>query len=143
MSPVDLPPTYTVPGDHPCGRHGVRQYSSPIYRVTKGENGEDVLEIDNDFYLFTDQEGRFVINSMPSGEYSFDLQVNDSTWYAVRFTIPEMSDKKLRAIEYRTISDAGPYDAEGLQDYDQTITLEVEKQETEEELYSMLFPVME
>jgi outer membrane usher protein len=141
---IDLPPTFTVTGviTHADGTV-YDQYSSPIYRVTKGENGEDVLEIDNDFYLFTDQEGRFVINSMPSGEYSFDLQVNDSTWYAVRFTIPEMSDKKLRAIEYRTISDAGPYDAEGLPDYDQTITLEVEKQETEEELYSMLFPVME
>lgn len=141
---IDLPPTFTVTGviKHADGTV-YEQYSSPVYSVTYDETGKQTLKEASDYYLFTDQEGRFVINSMPSGEYSFDLQVSDNTWYAVKFTIPAMGNKKLRAIEYAEVNDAGPFDEKGFDDYDKTMTLVIEKQETEEELYSMLFPVVQ
>ena len=43
---------------------------------------------DDALYLFTDQEGRFILSEVKSGTYLFDLKVED-LWYAVRFTIPD------------------------------------------------------
>ena len=63
------------------------QYSSPVYRVQKTEGGEELLR-DDALYLFTDQEGRFILSEVKSGTYLFDLKVED-LWYAVRFTIPD------------------------------------------------------
>lgn len=144
VAKIDLPPTFTITGviKHADGSV-YEQYSSPIYKVTRDEHGNETLEVDSDYYLFTDQVGRFVLESMPAGDYSFDLQVDDNTWYAVRFTIPEMKDKKLRAIEYEDINDGGPYDENGFSDYDHTITLKTKKMETEGALYAMLFPETE
>jgi hypothetical protein len=144
VAKIELPPTFTITGviKHADGSV-YEQYSSPIYKVTCDEHGNETLEVDSDYYLFTDQVGRFVLESIPAGDYSFDLQVDDNTWYAVRFTIPEMKDKKLRVIEYEDINDGGPYDENGFSDYDHTITLKTKKMETEGALYAMLFPETE
>lgn len=70
------------------------QYSSPVYKVVLDEAGNENLIRDDALYLFTDQEGRFILSEVKSGTYLFDLQVGD-LWYAVRFTVPEIEADKL------------------------------------------------
>lgn len=70
------------------------QYSSPVYQVSLDSNGKEELIRDDSLYLFTDQEGRFILSEVKSGTYLFDLQVED-LWYAVRFTVPEVDAKTL------------------------------------------------
>ncbi len=70
------------------------QYSSPVYKVELDEQGNEELIRDDSLYLFTDQEGRFILSEVSSGTYLFDLQVGD-LWYAVRFTIPAFDSESL------------------------------------------------
>lgn len=138
---IDLPPTFTISG---ILRHGdgtvYEQYSSPVYHVVKDESGVVTLEPDTDLYLFTDQEGRYIISDIKPGDYSFDIDMGDGIWHAVRFTVPEMKDKKLRVIEFQDISDNGPFADEGLEGYDQTIDAQQDKLETEEVFWNKIFP---
>jgi outer membrane usher protein len=141
---IDLPPTYTVSGviTHADGSV-YEQYSSPIYRVTYDETGKETLTQDPELYLFTDQEGRYIISFIGAGDYSFDLQIGENSWYAVKFTVPVMTNKKLRVVDYGTMSDAGPYDEKGYEGYDETMTLNVETQMTEEDFWNKIFPAAE
>lgn len=70
------------------------QYSSPVYKIAIDENGNEELVRDDSLYLFTDQEGRFILSEVKNGTYLFDLQVQD-LWYAVRFTVPELDSEEL------------------------------------------------
>ncbi len=70
------------------------QYSSPVYKVVVDETGKEELIRDDALYLFTDQEGRFILSEVKSGTYLFDLQVGD-LWYAVRFTVPVIETEEL------------------------------------------------
>ena len=49
--------------------------SSPVYKLTRDENGEIVLE-DTELYLFTDRNGIFVLSEMDKGIYTFDTKEN-------------------------------------------------------------------
>lgn len=90
---ITMQPSYTVSGRlFDSDGEPYMQYSSPVYRLELDENQTPVLTPVDEYYLFTDQEGRYIISDMQPGQYLFDLQVKDS-WYAVRFTVPEFDDK--------------------------------------------------
>jgi outer membrane usher protein len=119
------------------------QYSSPIYEVTFDTDGKEILTQNSELYLFTDQEGRYIISSIPEGDYSFDVQIDDTTWYAVRFTVPHMEDKKLRVLELSDYNDAGPYDEYNFEGYEHTLVLHTDTLESEEDFWNRIFPPVE
>ncbi|MFA6844589.1 MAG: hypothetical protein WCR02_02570 [Sphaerochaetaceae bacterium] len=141
---IDLPATFTVSGimRHKDGSP-YDQYSSPIYEVTFDTDGKEILTQNSELYLFTDQEGRYIISSIPEGDYSFDVQIDDTTWYAVRFTVPHMEDKKLRVLELSDYNDAGPYDEYNFEGYEHTLVLHTDTLESEEDFWNRIFPPVE
>ncbi len=67
--------------------------SSPVYRVELAEDGVSVVSrtLLEDSYMFTDEEGRFIIDALLPGTYMFDISVND-LWYAVFFDVPSLME---------------------------------------------------
>ena len=65
--------------------------SSPVYSVELDSDGVSVINrtLMEDSYMFTDEEGRFIIDALPAGVYMFDLSVNDN-WYAIFFAVPSI-----------------------------------------------------
>ncbi len=91
VAKISMQPSYTVSGRlFTADGQPYDQYSSPVYKFELDEQGMPVLTPVDEYYLFTDQEGRFIISDMQPGQYLFDLQVQDS-WYAVRFDVPVFS----------------------------------------------------
>lgn len=143
------------------------QYSSPVYRVQQAETGEELVR-DDSLYLFTDQEGRFILSEVKSGTYLFDLKVDD-LWYAVRFTVPDFDAEKIGLDRVLLLEDfwvADPafeqrivvQDAQtGLQveqeedvfgtdlatGYDAQVSLEIIDQIDEETFWSIIFPAFD
>ncbi len=95
VAKIDLQPTFTVSAKllQEDGTPYV-QYSSPVYKVELDDQGNEELIRNDLLYLFTDQEGRFILSEVESGTYLFDLQVGDS-WYAIRFVVPDIPSDKL------------------------------------------------
>lgn len=102
---VTVPPTFTVSGILLDEKNEpLAQYSSPIAKlVIDEETGEEYLVQDPNLYLFTDQDGRYILSGIGEGTYFFDLQVG-LAWYAVYFTVDETEDEKIRVYEYETFS---------------------------------------
>lgn len=67
--------------------------SSPVYSVELGDDGVSVVSrtLLEDSYMFTDEEGRFIIDNLKPGVYMFDLAVDDY-WFAVFFAVPSVMD---------------------------------------------------
>ena len=161
-------PSFTVSGvlQHADGEPYI-QYSSPVYQVEYSEEGERELERVDTLYLFTDQDGRYILSEVKSGTYIFDLQVGDM-WYAIEFTVPSTEGQKVGldrvllledymvgdpAMEGRIIfHDAAAIlivDEEGEEDifgaelsagYDAELALEVVDRIDEESFWSLIFP---
>ncbi|MFA7559830.1 MAG: hypothetical protein WCY61_03780, partial [Sphaerochaeta sp.] len=142
------------------------QYSSPVYRVEVDEEGEETQTRDETLYLFTDQDGRFILNEVGPGLYLFDLKVDDH-WYGVRFEIPEMDakaiginsvlvleeyhvgdpvfeeriqyfDKVSVLLDYEEDEDI--FGVEAADEYDAQLHLEVVEQIDEETFWNTIFP---
>ncbi len=141
------------------------QYSSPIYRITTNEEGEEKHDRDDTLYLFTDQDGRFILNEVKAGSYLFDLKVDDD-WYGVRFDVPEQDAKtmgintilllesyqvddpafegrvsyfdKVAVLLEAQIEDA--FHVEVADEYDARLTLNVIEQTDEESFWNAIFP---
>ena len=121
---ISMQPSYTVSGRlFKADGEPYVQYSSPVYRIGIGDDGLPVLTPVDEYYLFTDQEGRYIISDIQPGQYMFDLQVGDD-WYAVRFDVPEFSEHdkadanvliysdyyvgaKARSIDYQVLDETG------------------------------------
>ena len=67
--------------------------SSPVYSVELASDGVSVASrsLLEDSYMFTDEEGRFIIDALQPGVYMFDISVND-LWYAVFFKVPSIME---------------------------------------------------
>ena len=111
--------------------------SSPLYRVSEDEEGNEVLEA-TDLYLFTDAEGRFTVSGLESGEYAFDVP-SGSSWYSYRFTVSENPEDSalIHLYETFTMDDTvpqSPYSASGHYSYTGSLT--------NEDFWLMLYPEM-
>jgi outer membrane usher protein len=51
------------------------------------------LEPDEQLYLFTDLDGRFILSDVSPGTYLFDMSAGNNQWYGLYFTVPETAQK--------------------------------------------------
>ncbi len=163
---LDVEPSFTVSGVlYMADGSPYIQYSSPVYEVILNAAGEEELLRNDSLYLFTDQEGRYILSEVSSGTYLFDLQVDD-LWYAVRFVVPDISSEELGlervllledfwvsdpAFEQRIIvedafsgaqveEETDVFGAELATGYDAQVTLEVIERMDEETFWTIIFP---
>lgn len=104
---MTVPVTYTVSGLlYDVDGKPFAQYSSPVYTRQEDEFGNYYLQISENQYLFTDANGRYILNDVAPGYYVFDLQV-DKSWYAISFQIPdnENNDGKIIELEDYRVED--------------------------------------
>ncbi len=166
VAKLDVEPAFTVSGVLlMADASPYIQYSSPVYKVMIDETGGEELIRDDALYLFTDQEGRFILSEVKSGTYLFDLQVKD-LWYAVRFIIPEIESQKLGldrvllledfwvadpAFEQRIVvtdvftgeqveEEEDVFGTELAVGYDAEVTLDVVDRISEETFWTIIFP---
>ena len=159
-------PSFTVSGllYHSDGSPYI-QYSSPVYQVQYDEEGNREFTRDDSLYLFTDQEGRYILSEVKSGTYIFDLQVED-TWYAIEFVVPTIEGERVGlervllleefmvgdpAMESRIIihdaltgmiveEDEDVFGTELATGYDAEVVLDVIGRIDEESFWSIIFP---
>lgn len=163
---LDIQPSYTVSGILLMSdATPYEQYSSPVYELSVNEQGQEVMTRNDALYLFTDQEGRFILSDILPGDYMFDLKVEDH-WYGVRFTVPEIvagkkdNDRVLLLetfwvkdphLEERIIvrdaftleeveEEVDVFGTELVTGYDASITLEIEDKIDEETFWKIIFP---
>ncbi len=131
--------TYTVSGLI-YGEDGkpLSQHSSPVYRADGG-----ILELDADLYLFTDQQGRFILSGVEPGSYAFDLRKEGGGWILVRLEVPAMEKKNLNVASLCPISAFGPYEEEKVEGYDHVLKVEVQQLFDERTFWDILFPPSE
>jgi outer membrane usher protein len=163
---LDMEPSFTVSGVlYMADGSPYVQYSSPVYEVRTNAAGEEELIRNDALYLFTDQEGRYILSEVVSGTYLFDLQVDD-LWYAVRFVVPDISSEELGldrvllledfwvsdpAFEERIIvkdtssglqveEEMDVFGSELATGYDAQVTLEIVERMDEETFWTIIFP---
>ncbi|MGD1818054.1 MAG: hypothetical protein ACPKNR_13585 [Pleomorphochaeta sp.] len=87
---LSSPRTYTVSGVLlQSDGTPFEQYSSPVYKLLEDENGVEYLEPDEQLYLFTDLDGRFILSDVSPGTYLFDMSAGNNQWYGLYFSVPE------------------------------------------------------
>lgn len=141
------------------------QYSSPIYKLLKDENGVEYLEPDEQLYLFTDVDGRFILSDVSPGTYLFDMSVDNNQWYGLYFTVEDRvnTDEKVVLLEDYQVNFEGldtlAFDvvaAEGQEeetvgtfgddlasDYVDIIEIGVDRFEDEETFWNEIFPPLD
>jgi|GEM_PF-510640 len=169
MTKIDIQPSFTLSGILlKEDKSPYEQYSSPVYSVTTNEEGKEVMTRSEILYLFTDQDGRYILSDVLPGDYLFDLRVDD-LWYSVRFTVPEVQAGKTGkdrvllleqfwvadpAFEQRiTFKDAftqenveeevDAFGTELVTGYDADVTLSVLERIDEEQFWKIIFPAIE
>jgi outer membrane usher protein len=96
---LSIPTSYTVSGVlYNTDGLPYAQYSSPVYTREIDENGNYYLQISESQYLFTDANGRWILNDVSPGIYVFDLQVGND-WFALSFDIPDDEENDGKVIE--------------------------------------------
>lgn len=125
------------------------QYSSPIYQLQFSSDGKTVtyLDMSAGYYLFTDQDGRYIVSDLPSGTYCFDLQV-EGGWYGVCFVVPELEQASV-VVELETYT-VDPYQftvepkgIPALSDYQATVMLSEKGRVDETTFWDSLFTLEE
>ncbi len=169
MVKIDIQPSFTVSGILlKSDKSPYEQYSSPVYSLSTNEEGQEVMARDDSLYLFTDQDGRYILSDVLPGDYLFDLKVED-LWYAVRFTVPEVEAGKTGKdrvllleqfwvadpeLETRIIvkdaftqevveEEVDVFGTELVTGYDADVTIEVEDRIDEETFWKIIFPPFE
>jgi outer membrane usher protein len=96
---MSIPISYTLSGLlYNADGTPYAQYSSPVYTREIDENGNYYLQISENQYLFTDANGRYILNDVSPGYYVFDLQVGKQ-WYAISFQIPSDEENEGKVVE--------------------------------------------
>ncbi|HKL60105.1 MAG TPA: hypothetical protein VJ863_09410 [Sphaerochaeta sp.] len=169
MVKIDIQPSFTISGVLlKSDKTSYEQYSSPVYAVTTNEEGQEVMTRDDALYLFTDQDGRYILSDVLPGDYLFDLKVED-LWYAVRFTVPEVGAGKAGKdrvllleqfwvadpeLETRIIvkdaftqevveEEIDLFGTELVTGYDANVTIGIEERIDEETFWKIIFPPFE
>ena len=112
--------------------------SSPIYRVTEGEDGE-ILYSMTDFYLFTDDDGRFIVSGLGPGTYAFDVSTSEG-WTSHIFTVEDDVDSSslVHLLSDAAITDEMGEDNTYVSFYRYTVVDEL----SAEQFWLMLYPEM-
>ncbi len=166
MAKIDIQPSFTVSGILlMTDKQPYEQYSSPVYSLSTNEEGKEVMTRDDALYLFTDQDGRFILSDVLPGDYLFDLKVED-LWYSVRFTVPEVEAGKtgkdrVLLLEHFWVSDpeletriivrdaftqeaveeeTDVFGTELVTGYDASVTLQIQERIDEETFWKIIFP---
>ena len=95
-----IPDVFTVTGI--ISENGTRRtdFSSPVYQCLKNsETGELYLAENPALYLFSDQDGRFILSGAESWLYFFDYQFGND-WYAVAFEVGDEEDEEKRVWQF-------------------------------------------
>lgn len=169
MAKIDIQPSFTLSGILlKSDKSPYEQYSSPVYTLSTNAEGQEVMTRDDALYLFTDQDGRYILSDVLPGDYLFDLKVDD-LWYAVRFTVPEVQAGKTGkdrvllleqfwvsdpALELRLIvkdaftqeqvqEEVDVFGTELVTGYDATLTLDIVERIDEEKFWKIIFPPFE
>ena len=121
------------------------QYSSPIYKVELDDEGIEYFDMSAGYFLFTDDNGRFIVSDLEPGLYCFDLSVDDN-WYAICFDVPKLEESSIVVeCEDYTVSTIIPeIEREGLEplpDYEATIYLNQLEILDETKFWDSLFQV--
>lgn len=96
---MSIPTSYTLSGLlFNSDGQPYSQYSSPIYTREVDDDGNYYLQISENQYLFTDANGRYILNDVLPGFYIFDLQVGKK-WYAISFQIPLVKEYEGMVLE--------------------------------------------
>ena len=139
------------------------QYSSPVYNIKVDENGVEYIETNENLYLFTDLDGRFILSDVKEGTYLFDMATDNNRWYGLYFVIEDTgdTDKKVVLLEdYQVASsddislafdieqeeNASTENAFGdsfASDYVDIVKLNIEKYEEEQTFWDTIFPPLE
>ena len=81
--------------------------SSPLYEVSVEDGNVNLGTTES--YVFTDRDGRFVLNDLLPGVYAFDADDENGEWHLVIFTIDadgyEEGGDLLLLDDYRTDSE--------------------------------------
>jgi len=160
-----LPDEFTVSGILYSGGEKLLGYSSPVYRLDiDKESGKYVLSQVENLYIFTDQDGRYILSGVTAGTYVFDVPAGNS-WYAAVFTVRPATDDILRVVVMNDIdltsekdglvvfdhdldgNLVGTYDdieyMDAIADYDGTISLTEERLIDSASFWNELFPPFE
>jgi len=143
---VEVVPTVTISARifHADGTPYV-QYSSPIYQIGFDEEGIEYFDMSAGYFLFTDDNGRFIISDLEPGLYCFDLSVDDK-WYAICFDVPKLEESSIvvECEDYTVSEDIPEIGRNGLKplpDYDATIYLNQLEILDETKFWDSLFQV--
>jgi outer membrane usher protein len=101
---LSLPVSFTVSGvlNNSDGTP-LKQYSAPVYFAKTGDDGKKTMTKDAKLYLFTDDNGRYMLTDVPVGDYMFDAKGTDG-WYAVCFSVREKKPDDNSVIELESFS---------------------------------------
>ncbi len=140
------------------------QYSSPVYKLLVDENGIEYLEPDEQLYLFTDLDGRFILSEVQPGTYLFDMALDDNQWYGLYFTVEDnpKTDKTVVLLEdyqleveeqsitaFDVVTGDIEEETEGTfgdtlaSDYLDIIELQIAEYEDEETFWNVIFPPLD
>ena len=162
---LDSPISYTVSGVLlQSDGSPFEQYSSPVYKLLVDENGVEYLEPDEQLYLFTDLDGRFILSEVKPGTYLFDMSNGQNQWYGLYFTIgedikskksvillntykQEIQDEITNAFEVASTDEnadtVSTFGDKLASDYLDIIELSIEKYENEETFWNTIFPPLD
>lgn len=109
--------------------------SSPVYRITADVDGVMALE-QCDYYLFTDESGRFILSDLCVGSYAFDV-LYENSWYLVTFDVVEHDN----AEGVQIVSMVGPYvDDFSLSPYSGNCQMAYQDTLSSDDFWMMLYP---
>ena len=113
--------------------------SSPVYFMER--NGADAVLSSSDYYIFTDNDGRFIMSDLHPGTYAFDVMY-EGEWYLYSFTVVRAEE---HAADIQILGISGPDEALIVSDpYKSAFIFSDEVSFLSgDEFWAMLYPMME
>ena len=113
--------------------------SSPVYIMER--NGADATLSPSDYYIFTDNDGRFIMSDLHPGTYAFDVMY-EGEWYLYSFTVVRAEE---HAADIQILGISGPDEALVVSDpYKAAFTFSDEISFLSgDDFWAMLYPMME
>ncbi len=108
--------------------------SSPVYRYIASDDGGATLE-ESEYYLFTDETGRFILSDLEAGTYAFDVLCGDF-WYMVVFEVGD--DSKTEGVNMVVMD--GSYEEIAMEPYSGIGHMVYMSNLSSDDFWNMLYP---